>query len=166
MATQLAPHSDIRSVWEAKTTSKHRAERPTEAGSGDLPRFEVVNRKFTPESGTDELGINWVAVGVARSPTTTTVVTSGLATLLEDIVRNACRPVTAIAAVVLDWERGSPVLQLVVDRASNSSRHEAYKVEQLLSRHLPSISMNFRLLDESDVDFAATTGGKIVFKRR
>jgi hypothetical protein len=58
----------------------------------------------------------------------------------------------------LSWERGTAVVQLVVDRESDAARDQAYAIEHKIALAIPNVVMRFRLLDVSDVEEAKRAG--------
>jgi len=76
---------------------------------------------------------------------------------LVSIVRTAAARAGA-REFILEWERGTPIIQIVVSRQEPRQREAAFGQEVEISKALGGIDARFRLADRSDVDHLVRWG--------
>lgn len=84
---------------------------------------------------------------------------------LREMLKHILKPAERIRGAFMDWEGQTLILQCVVDREDPEERSAAYRAEHTFRRLFPSIRMQARLLDASDVVGGAVPGAQRVFLR-
>ena len=113
---------------------------------GDLDREALY-----PVFGADVLTIRTFAISTEHS----------IGSSIVGLLRTSC----PARAALLEWDRGQLVLDLVVDRASDSERAAAFACERAVARLLPQVPLSFRLLDVSEFDEALAPLQRVIWRR-